>query len=1133
MTELLHGPLEDAAPRTEPFPMTETQQALMIGRGEGVELGSIGCYGYFEWERAGLDPDRLAGAWRRVVARHDMLRAVGRSDGTQRVLTDPPPYPIPVVDLRDLPEDGARARLEELRTEMSHRVFAVGAWPLFDLRIVLLPGDDRPGRIHLGIDLQVLDASSAFQVLFPDLVDLYENPGAELPAPGLTFAEYARWRADVLPHTEAFRAARDYWLERVPQLPPAPTLPAGPAREGEVRFARHEHRLSPADWRRFQDVARGAELTPSVLLTAAFAEVVRCWAEETDFTLNYPVFQRPRVHEDIGGVLGDFTNAVLLAADGSGATFLDRAHALRDQLRRDTGHGDFNGVRVLRELTRLHGAGAQAGMPVVVTSLLDYPARRPVTDLGHEVYSISQTPQVSLDVQLRELGGELRVIWDYVDGAFAPGFTEAAFGAYVGLLDRMVKDPACLRSRRFDLIPAAERELRRRINDTAGRIPYTTLHEMFAEQAARTPGAEAVVDGRRRLTYAELAAYAWRIGRRLREQGVRPGQLVGVVTEKGWEQYAAVYGVLASGAAYLPLDASVPPERLRGLLSRAGVGTVLTQSWVEPRLEGVPDIRTHRVDLDFEDGDATRPETVQTPADMAYTIFTSGSTGEPKGVMVDHLGVVNLVRDVAARFGVDASDRLLAISGLHFDASVYDVFGVLTQGGTVVVPPPFEHAEPDVWAELVAAERVTLWNSVPVLMELLVGEAEVRERRDGPRLLESLRLSVLSGDWIPLTLPDRLRAQAPGIQVVGSGGPTETICWSLFQPIGEVDPAWTSIPYGTPITNQRYYIVDATAHERPIGVVGEMAVASDVGLALGYRDDEERTRARFVHLPETGERAYLTGDLGRYLPDGGIEILGRDDFQVKIQGHRIELGEIEAALRQDEEVTAAVVVAPASAHGVRRLHAFVVAADGAGPGARILARLSEQLPGYMVPSAITVLEELPLTRNGKVDRLLLASTSGSRQPDGSPAAAGGDGEDGEDGGMLSPLELVCCAAVGDILGIDQVAPDDNFFKLGGDSLSGTRLAGLLQDLLGVPVPVRTVFRTPVVGELAAKIAADEEHGAGAVAAAEALGALSPDDPAGPDSAADPIDPAGPADGPPDEPDGTRAAAAAHSRREQS
>ncbi|WP_424211337.1 non-ribosomal peptide synthetase [Streptomyces sp. BI20] len=1095
MTELLPARADSAVS----FPMTETQQALMIGRGEGVDLGGIGCYGYFEWEREELDPRRLERAWRRLVDRHDMLRAIGSTDGTQTLPAEPLPFDVPVLDLRDLAPGQAEERLAALRAEMSHTVFPIGAWPLFDLRIVRLDGPNSPGRVHLGIDLQVLDASSAFQVLFPELVDLYEDPDAELPEPGIGFAEYARWRAETLPGTEGYRAARAYWTDRLADLPPAPTLPApaAGAPTGPVRFDRHEHRLPAADWARLRDRAAGAGVSPSILLTAAFAEVVRAWAEEVDFTINYPIFQRPPVHPDIDGVLGDFTNAVLLVADGSGRTFLDRAHALRDQLARDAAHGDFNGVRVLRELTRRHGTGAGNAMPVVVTSLLDHPVRRPVTDLGREVYSISQTPQVSLDVQLRELDGELRVIWDHVAGAFAPGFTAAAFDRYVHLLDLLIADPAALRAPRFDLVPPAERALRREVNDTAGQIPWTTLHELFADQVARTPEAEAVVDAGRRLSYAELAGYAWRIGRALRADGARPGELVAVVAEKGWEQYAAVYGILASGAAYLPLDASVPAERLARLLEQGGVTRVLTQSRLEGRIAWPAGVRRYAVDREFESGDSSRPETAQTPADLAYTIFTSGSTGEPKGVMVDHIGVVNLVRDVAERFSVGPEDRLLAISGLHFDASIYDVFGVLTQGGTVVLPPPFEHAEPEVWAELVRTERVTLWNSVPVLMELLVGEAETRERRGGGRALESLRLSVLSGDWIPLTLPDRLRAQSPRIAVVGSGGPTETICWSLFQPIDAVDPTWTSIPYGRPITNQRYYVVDAAGHERPLGVVGEMAVASDVGLALGYWGDPERTAARFTHLPETGERAYLTGDLGRYLPDGAIEILGRDDFQVKVQGHRIELGEIEAVLRRDPRVSAAVVVAPTSAHGVRRLHAFVVAEDpAAGPqaGPAISARLAEVLPAYMVPAALTVLDAFPLTRNGKVDRLGLAAEAGRQ-----PQAPTGPAADVDPAGSEDPLALVLCAAVGDILGLDAVTPTDNFFSLGGDSLSGTRLAGLLRELLGVPVPVKTVFRTPVIVELAARIAEDPEHGAAAREAAAAFAALDPEEAGAPDS----------------------------------
>ncbi|MFJ5680525.1 amino acid adenylation domain-containing protein [Streptomyces sp. NPDC093097] len=1073
--------------RYAPFPMTETQQALMIGRGDAVEFGSIGCYGYFEWERPGLAPERLAAAWRAVVDRHDMLRTVALPDGTQQVLENPPEYDIPVLDLSALDAPTAQEELARLRREMSHRIFPVGSWPLFDLRIIWLAGGIC--RVHLGIDLQVLDASSAFEVLFPDLIDLYENPSAQLPALGMTFADYVRWRTEVLPHTDGYRAAREYWLNRAPALPPAPDLPAGAPGGGPVRFDRHEHRVPQEQWRRLQQAARRAGLSESIILTAAFAEVLRCWSGTADFTINYPVFPRPQVHEHIGNVLGDFTNAVLLEAASTGETFADRAAAMGAQLERDLAHSDFNGIEVLRELTRLHGAGARAAMPVVVTSLLDHPGRRPVSDLGEEIYSISQTPQVSLDVQLRELDGELRVIWDFVDGAFAAGFIADAFEAYVRLIGTLADTPESWGRRRFDLIPPAQRAQRREVNDTSGQIRYALLHELFDEQAARTPHAEAVVDHRRRLSYQELSAYAHRIGRTLREAGAKPGELIAVVMDKGWEQYAAVYGVLASGAAYLPLDASVPTERLHRLLAEGQVRTILTQASLDERLTWPAAVRRYSVDTDFETGDASPLPAAQIPADLAYTIFTSGSTGEPKGVMVDHLGVINLISDVAERFSVNAEDRLLAISGLHFDASIYDVFGVLTRGGTVVLPPPFEHAKPEVWAQLVAAESVTIWNSVPVLMELLVGQAETIQRATGERQLESLRLAVLSGDWIPLTLPDRLRSTSPRIQVVGSGGPTETICWSVFYPIHEVDPAWTSIPYGKPITNQRYFIVDEAGYERPVGVVGEMAVTSDVGLALGYWNDPERTADRFIYLPESGERSYLTGDLGRYLPDGNLEILGRDDFQVKIQGHRVELGEIETALRQDPAVRAAVVVAPTSAHGVRRLHGHLILSDPAASSAQVAEevreRLAARLPEYLVPAVLTVLEELPLTRNGKVDRLALSHAAG-RHVDADALRTPQDPAGAADGSGADPLALVVCLATADILGLDQVLPGNNFFRLGGDSLSGTRLAGLLRELLGVPVPVKVVFQNPEAGELAARIGADPQYGAQARDAAKEL-----------------------------------------------
>lgn len=1074
----------------EPFPLTPTQQALWVGRADAVELGEVGCYGYFEWERAGLDLTRYRRAWERLVAHHPGLRTVVRPDGTQYVLERPGPVPISVEDLREDP-DGV-GRLEESRDERGHRVLDPGTWPMFDLRVVLLP--DRV-RVQLGIDLQLMDASSLFLNLFPDLVALYEDPDAPLAPQKLTFRDFARWLEEDVRGGARWQADWSYWQERLDALPPAPDLPAARyTAQGPGKFERCTVRYPAEEFAVLRERALAHGLTETELLIGAFAEVLRGWSSEPAFTLNVPVFQRFDV-PGIEDVIGDYTNAILLEARPEGRTVAERIVALAGRLRGDTRHASVNGVEVLRELARRRGLAA-AAMPVVVTSLLGLPSARSITEFGTEVHSITQTPQVSLDFQIRTEDGELRLVWDHRSGAFAPGVVAGAFEAFEDLVGRMLADEpghGVWDAPFLDLRSRRDRAVWNETNDTAEPVPAVLLQERFFAQARRTPDAEAVVAPGRRLTYGELALHARRIGNALRERGVRPGDLVGVVMEKGWEQYAAVYGILAAGGAYLPLDAASPPARIARLLESAGAGTVLTQSRLADGLGLPAGVSVLRADTDFETASTAPLTAVQGPDDPAYVIYTSGSTGEPKGVVVGHRGVTNLVRDVRRRFAVTPADRLLALSGLHFDASVYDVFGPLACGATVVVPPPFRRAEPDVWAELVRDERVTFWNSVPVLLELLVGEAESRDDRP----LDTLRLAVVSGDWIPLHLPGRAGAQAPGLSVVGSGGPTETICWSLFHPIGTVEPEWTSIPYGKPITNQRYYIVDRDLRPRPAWARGEMAVASPLGLAIGYLGDPERTRAKFVTLPSTGERAYLTGDFGRLLPDGEIEILGREDFQVKVAGQRIELGEIEAVLNSADGVRTAVVTAPRSSADVVRLQAFVVPETGASLSADALrGHLSAELPAAMVPAAIRLLPELPLTANGKVDRLALARLAAAPQQPAEPAPR-------TDSGLLAELVAAC---VGELLGLDEVPTTGNFFRLGGDSLSGTRLAARLQELLGAPVPVRTVFGNPGISDLAAAIAADPAAGPQALRVARLLHTLEePDAAPGPEPDAAPAE----------------------------
>jgi pyochelin synthetase len=550
-----------------------------------------------------------------------------------------------------------------------------------------------------------------------------------------------------------------------------------------------------------------------------------------------------------------------------------------------------------------------------------------------------------------------------------------------------------------------------------------------------------------------------------------------VFMAQGWEQVVAVLGILQSGAAYLPIDPELPPERRRRLLEHGEVKWVLTQSWLRERLEWPETVRPLCLDdEDLASADDAPLDPLAGPDDLAYVIYTSGSTGLPKGVMIDHRGAVNTIIDINRRFGVGPEDRVLALSSLSFDLSVYDIFGTLAAGGTIVFPDASAVRDPARWDALMEAEQVTVWNSVPALMEMWVEHVAAPSRRH--RCF--LRLVMLSGDWIPVTLPDRIRAVAERAQVVGLGGATEASIWSIFHPIETVDADWKSVPYGRPMSNQQFHVLDDALEPRPVWVPGQLYIGG-IGLARGYWRDEEQTRASFITHPRTRERLYRTGDLGRYLPDGSIEFLGRKDFQVKVQGHRVELGEIEAALAQHPAVREAVATAEGDPRGSKRLIAHVVPRQGQSllPD-ELREHLQERLPRYMVPSAFVLRDALPLTPNGKVDRRALTAPGG---------AAARSAED-----FVAPrdaLELQLARVWEDLLGVPRVGVRENFFALGGNSLLAVRLMGRIEQAHGRTLPLDTLFRASTVEELAGILRREERRSDSLLVAIQPEGSLPP------------------------------------------
>ncbi|MFI6024863.1 amino acid adenylation domain-containing protein [Amycolatopsis magusensis] len=652
----------------------------------------------------------------------------------------------------------------------------------------------------------------------------------------------------------------------------------------------------------------------------------------------------------------------------------------------------------------------------------------------------------------------LRVRLDYARDRIGAADARRLLDDLDRLLDEMVVRSGATALHEFTVLsPEEENRILRRWNDTAVRRDPACIHELVEAQAARTPDALAVVQGEDRLTYAELDDAAGKLARRLAASGVGPGDFVALRLRRSVHTVVALLGVLKAGAAYAPIEPSLPPERAQALLATLEAPVLITDRdqvaaarelgerevlWV-----GEPDGTPGWALADPGPG-APRPRRAL-PDDQAYVIFTSGSTGTPKGVLLSHAPVVNLIEWVNTTYGMGPADRVLFLTSLGFDLSVYDVFGVLAAGGSIRVATDEEIRDPRRLLSILDEEPITFWDSAPAALQQLEPFFALR----GPRAEHSLRLVFLSGDWVPVTLPDSVRTAFGAPRVITLGGATEAAIWSNFFPVERVDPGWASIPYGRPIDNARYYVLDGGLRPAVLGAPGDLYIGGDC-LALGYHGDPAKTADKFIPDPfgdVPGARLYATGDRAKYWADGTIEFLGRQDDQVKLRGFRIELGEVESALAAGPGVASAVALVLDE-----QLVGYVVRAPGEEPDVAVLReQLAQRLPAYMVPSQLVVLDALPVTPNGKLDRRALPAP----QPPVPYLEPG------------TPVEKAIADLWSEVLGVERVGVVDNFFDLGGHSLLITQLMARVKAALEVDVPMTAVLDNQTLGEFSAVVEA--------------------------------------------------------------
>jgi pyochelin synthetase len=1048
-----------------PFPLTDLQQGYCIGQNEALDLGDVSALANEERDLEGVEIDRLEQALRRTIERHGMLRARIYPDFTQQIFPakDLPPFVIRREDLRGLSETAAEEKLLEIGERMRHRRLALDRWPLIDVAAALL--DDRV-RLFSSYPLVLADGGSLV-LIERDWSSFIEG---ETPPPlGLSFRDCALALRDY-PDEKERAASRDFWLERIDRIPWGPELPLvqSPSQLHGHRFRRRETLVPKDTWQKLSDRALKQGFTKTSLVLSVYAETLSLWSRSPEFSFIVLLGSRVLPHPDIANVVGNFSSPVIVSYSRSPANFLERARRFHRDWSQVVEHRYFSGVALTRAILQKHRMPTRALFPVTAVSGTTGPgattgAAGPVPYLfrSKTVKRHLSVPQVLIDHQFGEVANGFYLNLDFVEEAFPRGFADDFHAAYLENLQALAGSNApWLRPGSLPL-PGAQLAARAAANATDAPVPGGLLHERVEAAVSSRADAPVLFDRDRALSRRELWERGGTIAARLGELGARPNQLVAVCMEKGWEQVAAALGVVRAGAAYIPIDPDLPEERRFLLFKESDARIVLTQPSLATSLRWPAPLQVCAV----SDGDPPRaPAPLAAPVapeDLAYVIFTSGSTGIPKGVMIDHRGAVNTIVDLNERLRVGPDDRVFAISSLSFDLSVYDLFGLLSAGGGLVLPVSGAAKDPAHWAERIEEHRVTIWNSVPTLMQMLVEHYEGTTRRLPP----SLRLIMMSGDWIPVSLPSRIRRLSPDIEILSLGGATEASIWSVLYPIAEEDPAWRSIPYGRPMKNQQLHVLNEKLEPSPVGMPGDLYIGG-VGLAKGYWRSPEKTASSFILHPKTKQRLYRTGDLGRYLPSGDIEFLGRVDFQVKIRGFRIELGDIESSLLQHPSVAEAVVVVRDRGDGAEpatgaRIESsdrilvgyFVPRGPGVAPDA-LRAHLAAKLPDYMVPTVLIPLEAIPLTANGKVDRARLPA----------PRREAQDAEQSDD-----EMERELIGIWEEVLQMQPIGPNDNFFDLGGHSVLAVRMLARLRERLGLRVPLATLLQGSTVRSLCARL----------------------------------------------------------------
>jgi amino acid adenylation domain-containing protein len=1019
-----------------------------------------------------LRPEILAAVLTRVVSRHAALRTTFETSGggdPVQVVHRPAPWSLPLIDLAGLSADEREAEAWRLTKEEAEKPFDLQRGPMLRTALLRLGrlGEDTEHWLLATMHHIVADGWS-LDLFLRELGILYgacaEGRPSPLPELPMQYPDFAVWQRSWLTGDELERQL-GYWRVRLAQLPVF-ELPMDRSRPAIWSFPGGVVRMELPETLagRLERFGQSRQATPFMTLFAGFLVLLHRYTGKEDLLVGTPVAGRSRV--DIEELIGFFVNMLPLRVSLEGEpTFLDVLDRVRESALAAYAYQDIPFEKLVAEVAPERDLSRNPLFQVLF-AFLDGGERTPIApgltmtleDLVH-----SGTSKFDLSFHVTRAAGRLHIWAEYATALFDRATVLRLSEHFGRLLEEALAHPE-LPVARLPLLGEAERA-QLAAWDEAGRRkhPEGLLHGLFEAQAERTPEAVALVAGKDMLSYAELEERSSRLAGRLRALGAGPEVGVAVCLERTTELVVALLAVLRSGSFYVPLDPRYPAERLSFLLEDSGAWIVVTES--QTALERLP-LMARTVLLDRPEPVASIPDLPAevTPGNLAYLIYTSGSTGKPKAVAIEHRSATVFAQWAREAFSPEELCSVLASTSVTFDLSVFEIFVTLAWGGTVVL---VENALADFPAG--AQAQVTLINTVPSAMAELL--------RNG-RLPASVRTINLAGEALPRSLADRAYARAETDRLCNLYGPSEDTTYSTWTVVERAAERPPSI--GRPVHGTSGYVLDRNLDRLPVRVPGELCLAG-AGLARGYLGRPELTAERFLPDPfsaDPGARMYRTGDLVRLRQDGDLDYLGRLDHQVKVRGFRIELGEVEAALARQPGVESAVALAREDVPGDKRLVAYVVAPVGKVSATDLRHALLQELPDPMVPSAFVFLEALPLTPHGKVDRRSLPAPDAAH-----PATAA------EFVPPRTPLEEEVGRVWAEVLGVERVGSNDNFWELGGHSLLATRALARLEASFGVTLPLQSLFGFPTLAGFSSVLAESVLAGEGEAEIDEALAAL--------------------------------------------